>query len=68
MGYRFMLGWNIFTLLFIFAATMFSYRNYRKRYLNKGQEEKIEMKDIDYYQGGEGDNQDMPRRYNTRSE
>lgn len=32
MGYRFLLGWNAFTLLFVFAATAFSYRDYRRRY------------------------------------
>ena len=32
MGYRFLLGWNVFTLLFIFGATIFSYRNYRTMY------------------------------------
>ena len=32
MGYRLMLGWNFFTLLFLFSATCFSYREYRQKY------------------------------------
>lgn len=32
MGYRLILGWNVFTLLFLFAATFFSYLQYRRLY------------------------------------
>lgn len=32
MGYRVMLGWNFFTLLFLFAATCFSWSHHRKQY------------------------------------
>ena len=35
-GYRLVLGWNVFTLLFLFAATGFSYRAYKRRYGAKG--------------------------------
>ena len=35
MGYRLVLGWNVFTLLFLFLATCFSYRHYRIHYMNK---------------------------------
>ena len=35
MGYRLVLGWNVFTLLFLFMATCFSYRNYKTKYMNK---------------------------------
>ena len=35
MGYRLVLGWNVFTLLFLFAATFFSHRQYKRLYSEK---------------------------------
>jgi len=32
MGYRLLLGWNAFTLIFLFMATCFSYREYKIKY------------------------------------
>ena len=67
MGYRFLLGWNMFTLLFILLATAFSYRNYRKRYMRTPKED-VELKDINIE--GEADDQALngSKRYNTRPE
>ena len=32
MGYRLLLAWNAFTLIFLFMATCFSYREYKIKY------------------------------------
>ena len=51
MGYRFLLGWNVFTLLFIFGATLFSFRNYRRIYSHqqgrKAGESGVELQDLE---------------------
>ena len=68
MGYRFLLGWNALSLMFILLAVAFSYRNYRKRYMSDTALD-VEMNDINIE--GEADDQALNavgKRYNTRPE
>mmetsp|Transcript_10977 Transcript_10977/g.13868 ORF Transcript_10977/g.13868 Transcript_10977/m.13868 type:complete len:87 (+) Transcript_10977:878-1138(+) len=45
-GYRLVLGWNVFTLLFLFAATYTSYRQYKAKYTNKVDNGSVELEDV----------------------